>query len=208
MLYSCQFVKKVSDFYQARLEATHRKVRTDFVCHRFISKLERAYSKTCAMIPTRKGRYSCEGDSAINLMTKVIHKHTQAKAESVIIDSLAHIYPVLLVRHSMTESKKYRLSIRLIQRVWKTKYHGRIYCLLYFVDNHVEKMMVEYPHFQIFLDNFYKTSSNRQICLDYIKDESEKYRYIYEAYKHKLEEIAEMEKLNIKHLNSKKKGEK
>ena len=159
------------------------------------------------MVATRKGRYSCEGESAISLMTKMIHKNSQAKAESVFMESLAHLYPVLLVRHSMGESKRYRLSIRLIQRVWKTKYHGRMYCLLYFVDNHVEKMMGEYPHFQIFFDSFYKSNSNRQICLEYIKDESEKYRYIYEAYKHKLEEISEMEKVNLKSINSKKKGE-
>ena len=86
----------------------------------------------------------------------------------------------------MVETRSYRNSIRFIQNVWKSKYHGRMYCLLYFVDNHVEKMQSEYPHFKKFFDVFYSSKANKQICLDYIKDESEKYRFIYEAYKRKL----------------------
>ena len=104
-------------------------------------------------------------------------------------ETLDHLYPLLVVRHSMIETQNYRKSVRLIQRVWKTKYHGRMYCLLYFVDNHVERMLREYPHFKVFFDSFYTSGANRRVCLDYIKDESEKFRFIYEAYKRKLEDI-------------------
>ncbi len=47
-------------------------------------------------------------------------------------------------------------------------------------------MLKEFPHFGIFQGSFYQSKSNRMICLEYIKDESEKYRFIYEAYRRKL----------------------
>jgi hypothetical protein len=106
------------------------------------------------------------------MLTKMIFKHQTAKAEQMLRGTFSHIYPQLLVRHAMSETVKYRKSIRLIQKVWKIKYHGRMHCLLYFVDNHVEKMLVEYPHLRLFLDNFYASKANHSICLEYIKDES------------------------------------
>lgn len=53
-------------------------------------------------------------------------------------------------------------------------------------------MVKEYPHLQLFTELFYKNKANKQICLAYIKDESEKYRFIYEAYVRKMEEIDEI----------------
>ncbi len=44
---------------------------------------------------------------------------------------------MLLVKHSISVANSYRNSVKTIQRMWKTKYHGRLYCLLYFIDNHV-----------------------------------------------------------------------
>lgn len=76
------------------------------------------------------------------------------------------------------------------------KYHARLSSLLYIVDNHVQKMFVQFPHFKVFLQDFYESKSNYTICLEYIKDESLKYRYIYEAYRHKQEEIEQIIKMN------------
>lgn len=47
-------------------------------------------------------------------------------------------------------------------------------------------MIKEFPHFKMFQEQFYQAQINRKICLDYIKDESQKYRFIYEAYRKKL----------------------
>ena len=77
---------------------------------------------------------------------------------------------MISVNNSLNAANDYRNKIKIIQRVWKVKYHGRIYCLLYFVDCHVEKMIKEYPHLQLFTQLFYKNKANRQICLDYIRD--------------------------------------
>jgi len=87
-----------------------------------------------------------------------------------------------MVNNCLNSANKYRGKIKLIQRTWKSKYHNRLNCLLYFVDNHIEKMMLDYPHLRLFKEQFYNTNNNRIICLAYLKDESEKYRFIYEAY--------------------------
>lgn len=45
-----------------------------------------------------------------------------------------------------------------------------MYSLLYFIDNHVEAMLKDYPHFQMLVKDFYASKANRQISLEYIKD--------------------------------------
>jgi hypothetical protein len=57
-------------------------------------------------------------------------------------------------------------------------------------------MLKEYPQLAIFHDEFYQKGVNKDICLGYIKDESEKYRLIYDSYAKKLEEREEMIDVN------------
>lgn len=78
--------------------------------------------------------------------------------------------PILSSNRALVASNVYRDKLKLIQRVWKAKYHSRIYSLLYFIDNHIEKMTKEYPHFKLFIEQFYKTGANRATALAYIKD--------------------------------------
>lgn len=78
--------------------------------------------------------------------------------------------PVLSINRALATSNMYRDKLKLIQRVWRSKYHSRMYSLLYFIDNHIEKMTMEYPHLKLFVEQFYKTGANRATALSYIKD--------------------------------------
>jgi nuclear transport factor 2 (NTF2) superfamily protein len=106
--------------------------------------------------------------------------------------------PIISLNKSFIMSNIYRKKVILIQRAWKSKYNNRVYALLYFIDHHVEKMIKEYPYLKIFAEDFYNKRANREICLGYIKDESLKYRFIYDAYQRKLEEIDEIIEVNSK----------
>lgn len=95
-------------------------------------------------------------------------------------------------------SSIYRNKVILIQRAWKSKYNNRFNALIYFIDLHVEKMIKEYPNLKMFAEDFYHKRVNIEICLGYIKDESLKYRFIYDAYQRKLQEIDEIIEVNSK----------
>lgn len=92
---------------------------------------------------------------------------------------MSRMLPLLQINRSLEVANQYREKIKFIQRVWKVKYHNRLYALLYFTDNHVNDMVREYPHLKLFHEDFYKRGVNRLIVLEYIRDESEKYRYIH-----------------------------
>jgi hypothetical protein len=110
--------------------------------------------------------------------------------------AFATLLPSLMVNNSLNTANSYRVKIKLIQRTWKTKYHSRMSCLLYFVDNHIARMTADFPHLKLFKEQIYITGCNRSICVSYLKDESEKYRFIYEAYLRTVEEIDDMERIN------------
>ena len=59
-------------------------------------------------------------------------------------------------------------------------------------------MYGEFPHLQLFHEQFYKEGVNKQICIDYTRDESEKFRHIHRKYLRRLEEIDEINKMNLK----------
>lgn len=139
------------------------------------------------MIAYRSKRFNFEAVNAIDLTAKLICKQGGNIASKILKDTFVLLMPMLSVNRSLNVASQYRDKIKFIQRVWKSKYHCRVYSLLYFIDNHVEKMMKEYPHLKLFQDHFYKAKANRQISLNYMKDESDKYRFIYEAYLRKLD---------------------
>lgn len=102
------------------------------------------------MLPYKQKRFLLDGTALIGLETKVIYKTEVSNASKIAFATINVLLPRIMINNALNTASKYRASLRLIQRTWKSKYHGRIYCLLYFIDNHVEKMMKDFPHLQMF----------------------------------------------------------
>jgi len=112
-----------------------------YLCKKFIKNLKASYYKTCYMINSRQKRVLFESLSFITLEAKTIQRQSIQKSSKIINFTINQILPCILINNAFNQATKYRTAMRLIQQTWKTKYHSRIYCLLYFIDNHVKKMM-------------------------------------------------------------------
>lgn len=113
------------------------------------------------MLPYKYKRSLVEGLTAIYFEAKVPYKHNISKASKIIKNTLIFLSPLLALGRTLSFSKDYREKIILIQRIWKSKYHARISCLMYFIDNHLEKMFKEYPHLSAFSEQFSKEKVNK-----------------------------------------------
>jgi len=78
-----------------------------------------------------------EANSSISLESKLIYRQSTNIASNVILQTFFFLKPILSINRAINTANTYRNKLKLIQRVWKSKYHSRIYSLHYFVDNHV-----------------------------------------------------------------------
>ena len=143
----------------------------------------------CEMIPQYSKRVITDEGAGLAMIAKLVHKHSQTKASNILGETFLRLMPCLIINSSFGKANEYRQRVRKIQREWKSKHHNRIRGLLFFVDYHLEIMFKKHPHLNIFCKEFYENGINRDICVEYVRDEGEKYRYIYQAYLRQLEEI-------------------
>lgn len=146
---------------QRKVKKENMKFKIAYLVKKFATKLRKRYQETLKMQPYRYKRSFAEGLTAIYFEAKLSIKHNNAKASNILKDTLLFLSPFLALSRTLTFSSDYRTKIILIQRTWRTKYHARIASLLYFINNHLEKMFKEYPHLAAFSEQFYKNKVNR-----------------------------------------------
>lgn len=91
----------------------------------------------------------------------------------------------------LAKAIEYRKKVRFIQRNWRIKYQARTDMLENYAYYEAKTMIKTYKYLKVAHPAFITNNNCHKLCYQYMKDESIKFKLIYDAYHRRVEEINE-----------------
>lgn len=156
---------------------------------KFTSNIIKAQINNVLLFPGENVHLLMGPSHCIQLNAKIVKRNSQYKAADIIYSTFEEVLPAVIINQVLERSSRYRRLVRKVQRNWISKYRARLMMLENFSQRHVKQMLMEYPYLRLAEKIYTDGGHCRTIAYAYLKDETAKFKHIYNAYEQRVEEI-------------------
>lgn len=144
--------------------------------------MKKQHSVNVNTIPRFTDRNSFPIKHFILMNAKITHEESTIKSLSIIMLCVKELTPGLIINTLFEKAKDYRRKVRIIQRKWLIKYKARMTMLESYAQRQTNMMIKYHKYLSVAMPIFESNSNCHMLCYTYMKEESIKFRLIYDAY--------------------------